>query len=259
MDTENDRAENDSGSAGLPPGPADPTTSGSFQERHYGTLKAGLKAAGNSGEPVWWARGYQPHVESPHLIQHVCYHLADSLPREVVEAMDAELKSLTPMLRDPEKEKRINAYLDAGRGSCVLREPEIAELVQNAFLLFHGRRYTLHAWCVMPNHVHVLFQPMEGWTMSRIVWSWKSFTGRRISEWRNRAGLKPGGPVWHREYWDRFVRDAAHYEAAIDYISMNPVKAGLVRRPEDWPYSSARSTGLQPGQAILTEGPAKPS
>lgn len=195
------------------------------------------------GPTVWWDRGYQPHVESPDLIQHVCYRLADSLPRAVVEAMDAELKQLPPALRDPEKEKRVNAYLDAGKGSCILRVPEIAQLVQETFLHFHGQRCTVYEWCVMPNHVHVLFQAKEGWTMSKIVSSWKSYTGRRISAYRKSAGLEPcgpaGGSVWHREYWDRYIRDAAHYRTVVDYIRMNPVKAGLCATPEDWRWSSA--------------------
>ena len=47
--------------------------------------------------------------------------------------------------------------------------------------------------------------------------------------------------VWHREYWDRFIRDERHFVAARDYIVMNPVKAGLVTSPEDWPWGSAKN------------------
>jgi len=196
------------------------------------------------GEPIWWDRGYHPHMESQDHIQHVCFHLADSLPRHAVEAMAADIKAIPPMLRDPEKEKRVNAYLDAGYGSCVLREPLIAEMVQQALLHFSGKRYTLHEWCVMPNHVHVLFHPTNGWTMSSSVASWKSFIGRRISAWMNQhagyAGLRPGPQrVWHREYFDRYIRDEAHYANVVAYIHNNPVQAGLCERPEDWASSSA--------------------
>lgn len=238
----------------------------------------------------WRDRGYMPHVDGEELIQHVSYHLADSLPKEALERMAAETKSLPPKLRDTEKEKRIAAYLDAGKGSCVLRVPEIAELVQNSLLLFHGERYILHAWCVMPNHVHVLFQPVNGWSMSKIVSSWKSFTGRKISAYVKGAGLEPvfstpaklapdeptaaglatfqrgstvraglepgepsGGPpnpnrIWHREYWDRYIRDHVHYMNAVNYIHNNPVKAMLVAAPEDWKWSSANAAGLEPGE-----------
>ena len=151
-----------------------------------GRLKDGLDAAGKlrPGAHIWRDRDYLPHVESTDLVQHVCFRLEDSLPRQVVQQMEAELMSLPPSLRSPEQEKRVNAYLDAGHGSCILRDPFIAELIDSTLLHFHGDRYTLYAWCIMPNHVHVLFQPEAGWTMSKIVASWKSFTGRRISAHR---------------------------------------------------------------------------
>ena len=84
---------------------------------------------------------------------------------------------------------------DAGHGCCLLREPAAACLVQDALLCFDGVRYRLLAWVVMPNHVHVLFQPLEGWTMARIVASWKSFTGRRLaSAAAGVAGIKRRAP-----------------------------------------------------------------
>jgi hypothetical protein len=145
----------------------------------YGRLGTGPSTEGpDAHQPVWWDRGYLPHVESPRMIQHVTFRLADSLPRAVVEQMVAALKEIPPMERKPEWVRRVQGYLDAGYGSCILRDPAAGELVQNALLHFHGERYYLHAWCEMPNHVHVLFQVHEGWTMSRCVWSWKSFTGR---------------------------------------------------------------------------------
>lgn len=231
----------------------------------------------------WTDRGYMPHVEGEELIQHVSYHLADSLPQKVVEAMDAEMKSLPPKLRDAEKEKRIAAYLDAGHGSCILRVPELAKLVQDTFLHFHGQRYHLHAWCVMPNHVHVLFKPMNGWSMSKIVASWKSYTGRRISAYAKGNGM-PGGlsatlvraepsngsatlergepsRVWHREYWDRYIRDHAHYVNVVRYIHENPVKAKLVAKAADWRWSSAYSATLERGEPSDRAGlgPGEPS
>ncbi len=215
----------------------------SDKDEGYGTLRGGLEAVGTSGAPFWWDRGYVPHVESLLLKQHVCFRLADSLPAHVVEEMWAELQGKPPSLKNAEMERRVMTYLDMGHGSCELREPELAELVQDSFIRFHGMRYTLHAWCVMPNHVHVLFQPMEGWSMSKIIATWKSYSGRRISEWRKRAGLVPGGPgVWQREYFDRYIRDAGHFANTVEYIHENPVKAGLVRNAEEWRYSSVGIT-----------------
>jgi type I restriction enzyme R subunit/putative DNA methylase len=186
-----------------------------------------------------------PHFDSHHVIQHVTFHLADSLPASVMARLEEELRTVPPERQDAERRRQVEAWIDAGHGCCLFREPAAACLVQDTFLFFDGERYRLLAWVVMPNHVHVLFQPLEGWTMARIVASWKSFTGRRLSS------LLPASPganavhrVWHREYWDRFIRDERHLHSAREYIHNNPVKAGLVRRPEEWEWSSAR---LEPG------------
>ncbi len=99
---------------------------------------------------------------------------------------------------------------------------------------------------------------MGGWTVAKIVASWKKFTARRICDFFKTgiaACTSPGNanlligtsptPIWHREYWDRFIRDDRHLRQAIDYIHMNPVKAGLVATPEEWPFSSASVRGQQ--------------
>ena len=54
---------------------------------------------------------------------------------------------------------------------------------------------------------------------------------------------KDATPVWHREYWDRFIRNERHLQQAVEYIHQNPVKAGLVARPQDWRWSSAARAG----------------
>ncbi|MCL5460243.1 hypothetical protein M3M33_16520, partial [Loigolactobacillus coryniformis] len=51
----------------------------------------------------------------------------------------------------------------------------------------------------------------------------------------------PGTALWMREYWDRYIRNAAHFDAVRAYIEANPVAAGLCDRPSDWPWSSATS------------------
>jgi REP element-mobilizing transposase RayT len=190
------------------------------------------------GEPIWWDRGYHPHFESQHHIQHICVHLADSLPKHVTERLLEDLKAIPPILRDAEKERRLSAYLDAGHGDCVLHEAEVAAMVQESLLHFAVSRYTLHAWCIMPNHVHILMRPANGITMSKSMASWKKYTGRRISAWRQQHKGVTAGPVWHREYFDRYVRDDDHYRNVVNYIHQNPVKAGLVQRADEWEWSS---------------------
>jgi REP element-mobilizing transposase RayT len=220
-----DNSKNNPGNANLP----------------IGGGKGAMKDANREiGVPrVWHSRGYLPHFESSGVMQHVTFHLADSLPQTVLLRLEAELKSLPTEQRDAERRKRVDAWIDAGHGSCALREPGIAEMVQGSLLAFDLRRYRLLAWVVMPNHVHVLFQPIAGWTVAKIVAAWKKFTARKICDDRRSGGDGPGGPVWHREYWDRYIRDRRHFEQAVEYIHLNPVKAGLVSRAEEWRWSSA--------------------
>jgi REP element-mobilizing transposase RayT len=140
----------------------------------------------------WHSRGYLPHFDQGEVIQHVTFRLADSLPGKVMDFLEGEIRGLPPEKQDVERRKRMEAGIDAGHGSCVLREPSVAEMVQNALLFFDGQRYRLLAWVVMPNHVHVLFHPMAGWTIARIVASWKKFTAARICTFR-RSNLSQTG------------------------------------------------------------------
>ena len=86
----------------------------------------------------------------------------------------------------------------------------------------------------MPNHVHVVIEVVENWTLAKIAHSWKSFTAGEVN-----AVLERRGRLWQREYFDRFIRDERHLFRAIEYVDWNPVKAGFCRRPEDWRFSSA--------------------
>ncbi len=122
----------------------------------------------------WWkSRGYMPHLEEPGTVQHVTFHLADSLPPNALLRIEQELESITPDKRDVEKRRRLEAWLDAGHGACPLLQPEIADKMQETLLHFDGVRYMLFAWAVMPNHVHALLQAVEGYSIGQIVKSWK--------------------------------------------------------------------------------------
>ncbi len=204
-----------------------------------GVAKGAKVAIQENGAPRWHSRGYLPHFQSYAVIQHVTFHLADSLPQTALQQLGAELKTLPPEKQDVERRKRVDTWIDAGHGSCVLRKPAIADMVQGSLLTYDSQRYRLLAWVVMPNHVHALFQPIIGWTVARIVASWKKFTAREICDDLRESREARSGPIWHREYWDRYIRDQTHLVQVIEYIHLNPVKAGLVVAPEHWRWSSA--------------------
>lgn len=121
-------------------------------------------------------------------------------------------------------------------GALYLRLPEIASLTVQAF--FHGaeklRFYELHAYAVMANHVHLLITPHVA--LAKLTHSLKRFTAREA----NRILRLTGRPFWQDESYDRLVRDEDEFRRIRRYIEYNPVRAGLVAIPEDYPWSSAR-------------------
>ena len=147
----------------------------------------------------------------------ITFRLVDSLPASVIRALQQERDELitkaapeeTPLSLE-EKQRldrllsdKIEAYLDAGAGECWLRQPEIARIVADALRHFDGERYDLDAWCVMPNHIHVVMRPRRGFDVPDILHSWKSFTSTAANKVLGRAGK-----FWQKEYYDRLIRDA---------------------------------------------------
>ncbi|MFC0016767.1 REP-associated tyrosine transposase [Roseibacillus persicicus] len=124
-------------------------------------------------------------------------------------------------------------YEDAGHGQCYLRHPECAQILQDSFLEGHETRYRLIAWCIMPNHAHVLIKQGEECKLGDIVRRWKGSSSRKIN-----LALKREGSLWGKDYFDRVIRDDEHFWNAVSYIHRNPVRAGLVTEAADWPYSS---------------------
>jgi len=93
--------------------------------------------------------------------------------------------------------------------------------------------YDLHAWAVMPNHVHLLLLPH--FALSRVTQWIKGATARDAN---NLLG-RPGQPFWQHESHDHWVRNEKEFNRIVVYIENNPVSAGLALAPEDWPWSSA--------------------
>ncbi len=184
----------------------------------------------------WHHRGYIPHVDYPHLWQAITFHLADSVPGAVVERWSRELASCPTEQRRRTLRILIDDYQDAGHGVCVLRDDRCAEVVAQQILAGNGSAYSLAAWVIMPNHVHVVIGPGDQGRVdvSAITRQWKGASARRINQIIGRSGS-----VWRRESFDRWIRDSDHFSAAVKYIAENPVKAGLCRGPGDWRWSHA--------------------
>ena len=203
-------------------------------------------------EPLkgWHTRGYHPHLDAVPVVQSVTFRLHDSVPLKLLERWRSELSMAPPASvedrcrgtvtrrtsgsRDAALRRRIEDYEDAGHGECWLRDPRIAEIVQQALHHSDGKRYHLLEWCVMPNHVHVLLASAPGHSLSDAIRTWKTF----ITHEANRV-LGRKGRFWMPDYFDRYVRDEHHLQAARQYIRRNPVRAGLCESEEQWRWSSA--------------------
>ncbi len=216
-------------------------------EREALAGSAGGSPARTDDDQGWRSRGYLPHFDRPGLMQMVTFRLADALPSDkLLDLRDNPMKPL-----DARGRQRVEDLMDSGHGACHLRDPRIAQSVEDNLLHFDGIRYHLLAWVVMPNHVHVMIEVLSGSSLSQIVQSWKSYTSKEANCLLGRSGR-----FWQPEYFDRAIRDVRHFNAAMTYIHENPVKAGLVQRPEDWPYSSA---GRYCGESLAGEPPALPA
>ena len=178
----------------------------------------------------WHERGYLPHCDKPGLVQLVTLRLVDSLPA----SRRGEWQHLLKIEDVRERRKELESYLDRGVGECWLRDARVAVCVEEAMRFHHGERYELLAWCVMPNHVHVLVHVWD-WPLAKMLQNWKSIAAIVANKL-----LKRSGSFWQREYWDTFMRDEEQQRKAVRYIELNPVKAKLCRAPVDWKFGSAR-------------------
>jgi putative transposase len=126
----------------------------------------------------------------------------------------------------------------AAYGPLWLRNEGVARCVVDT--LQYGDRqldlYELRAWVVMANHVHVLIHPTTA--LSRITKAIKNFSARQANALLGRTGR----PFWQDESYDHWVRNPAEMEEIVRYIEANPLAAGLVKRIEDWRWSSAYGT-----------------
>ncbi|MFT4129827.1 REP-associated tyrosine transposase [Labrys sp. (in: a-proteobacteria)] len=191
-------------------------------ERKYSANNLPMEGGGHRG---WYQPHGLPHFDTPEIVQFVTFRLADSLPAWVEDRRETSV----------EMRRRVESKLDEGMGTCWLANTDIALLVEGALLAFHMQRYRLWSWCIMPNHVHCLFDLKDGWRLADVVKSWKSYTAARANRILGRQGV-----FWQADYFDRYMRSEDQMARTIDYIERNPVKAGLCTHCTEWRWSSAR-------------------
>jgi REP element-mobilizing transposase RayT len=182
----------------------------------------------------WHSRGYLPHFDGRAIPQFISLRLFDSVPNSVLDRWVRELNPADSKINQITLQARIEKYLDQGYGHAFMRIRRVAEMVQNDLLYYDGQRYRLSSWVVMPNHVHFLLTRFEAIELADLMQSFKSLTSHKANKL-----LRRKGQIWMPDYFDRYIRNAEHFAKTVRYIENNPVKAGLCKHPQDWPFSSA--------------------
>ena len=128
-------------------------------------------------------------------------------------------------------------FLTAGtyNKTRLLQSDRMASLFCETLLGYRNAgKLQLHAFVVMPNHVHLLLSVPEGQTLERTM---QFVKGGFSYEAGKRFGIR--GPIWQKSYVDRRVRDCSEYQSFVNYIHQNPVRAGIVGDAGAFSYSSA--------------------
>jgi REP element-mobilizing transposase RayT len=203
-----------------------------------------------------------PHIQPPGATFFVTFRLVGSIPAAVLAALHAEAERILAELErlpdSPERAERLyleerrffgkwDAVLDEGRGPDWLRNPEIAKLVADSMHYFAGKRYDLLAYCIMSNHVHVVFTPLlkveeTCYPLAQILHTMKGYSAGRANRLLSRSGA-----FWLHESYDHYVRSEAELGRIITYVVNNPVKAGLVSEWQAWLWTycrDAQASGL---------------
>ncbi len=199
-------------------------------------------------------RGRLPHWEKEAGLYFITFHLADSLPRSVLAKIAERHRILESTQQNnanllPEQKAllasstraRIEECFDRGAGSCSFLDMRIAGAMAAALRYREGMHYRLLAWCVMPNHVHVVVRLFPGRELAKVVKAWKNFSAKAANQ-----ALGRKGQFWRREYYDRLIRNGDELDRAIRYVVENPARAGL--KNWTWVWSAGREARDPAGQ-----------
>ena len=218
-----------------------------------------------------------PHIQPPGETFFVTFNLAGSLPRNVLQQWKAEKRLLEAEKSHVQELKRAShdrangditsdqkqkhhewnrrwfrqfeTALDSAQiGPLWLKDERIAKEVAESLHYRDGKVYRLDAYCIMANHVHVVFAPLAIQpseepqtnsllynTLASIMQSLKGYTAYKANRPLGRSGA-----FWHRESYDHSVRNTSEWKRTVTYVLNNPVKAGLTEDLEEWQWSYCR-------------------
>ena len=202
-----------------------------------------------SNSPVFYQRNL-PHWHPPNTAIFLTWRLHGSLPKNLINQLKITRQELlkrkagiasgwTVDARLVEYKRlfaKVDAILDkAEEGPLWLNQDNIAGAVQRSLLKTYGHLYTLWSYVVMANHIHVFLKPKRDVTIALITKHLKGGTARQANTLLHRTGQ----PFWQDESFGHWSRDPDEFFRIVRYIENNPVKAGLVKKADEWTWSSA--------------------
>jgi len=192
-----------------------------------------------------------PHLQTANRPIFLTWRMAFTLPKTVTDHLaqmkDAAEKEIACLSDDYQKMqryqhniKRFNWFDDQLNDSSMpnlLARKDVADIITEVLMYYHGLRYNLMAYCIMPNHVHAVlqlsFDDKGGmFPLSKVTQNWKRYSARQINQLFNTEGT-----FWQPESYDHLIRNEQEYVHYIEYTLDNPVKARLVDKWDSWPYS----------------------
>ncbi|HEY6952914.1 MAG TPA: transposase [Bacteroidota bacterium] len=189
-------------------------------------------------------RRHLPHLYLPNAVYFTTFRLAGSLPRLVIDELQEKSRL---------QKKSWMSFVDYDKAleKCKVKARwlanwEIADMVAESIRLRDGNEYDLAAYCIMPNHVHMIFGVgnhdlfnrvgqivnLSDKPLSKIMQSLKRYTAGRANHI-----LRRSGPFWQDESFDHVLRNEEEFERTVRYVVYNPVKAGMVRNWRDWRWT----------------------
>lgn len=196
-------------------------------------------------------RRHLPHIQPQEGVFFATYLLHNAIPAALKEKLKAEnelrilalIREKSAVKIDEEYRryfKKFDDLLDkVYNDAYCLKDERLAKIVSDCWHYWDGKRIELIAYCIMPNHVHVVFCLLKqdeigkDLFLQHIMETVKKYTARQCNLLLGRTGQ----PFWQHESYDRVVRDQNELYRIIKYILDNPVKAGFCPTRQDWKWS----------------------
>lgn len=193
-----------------------------------------------------------PHWQPHGAAYFITFRLANSLPKVAIHRLrklrkqalrkSGNMEELGNEVRDKVNQRIFKRYEDlldgVHRGSTWLKNEKVAQIVADSIEYRHKKKYDLLAYCIMPNHVHLVIKLLDPKTyksnrpVTDIIGRLKSYTASQANRELGRKGV-----FWQPESYDHVIRDGDEMNRIIRYTLDNPVKAGLVKHWKDWKFS----------------------